>query len=198
MTALQGSLLDLDGAASADDGYAAAVRTELGAGAWLELVPGWLTGADGLLAAVLDAPWASHERWMYDRMLPEPRLSIRDWADPPAPVPALGRSLGRRYGRRLDAVSANLYRDGRDSVAWHGDTSGRRLPTTVVAIVVLGSPRRFLLRPRAGGASLRLTPGHGDLLVMGGTCQRTWEHAVPKCARAGPRVALMFREPGVF
>lgn len=182
-----------------DPEFAAAVRTDLGRGAWLEMVPGWLAGADVLLERVLAAaPWAGHERWMYDRFVTEPRLSTRGWTDPPEPVPDVARLLSARYGLDLGAVSANLYRDGRDSVAWHGDTAGRRVATTVVAILVLGAPRRFLLRPRGGGPARRLAPGHGDLLVMGGTCQRTWEHAVPKCAAAGVRVALMFREPGVF
>ena len=80
-------------------------------------------------------------------------------------------------------MSANLYRDGRDSVAWHGDRVGPRGHETVVAILSLGSPRRFLLRPRGGGPSLRLTPAAGDLLVLGGTCQRTWQHCVPKVPR---------------
>jgi alkylated DNA repair dioxygenase AlkB len=91
-------------------------------------------------------------------------------------------------------MGLNLYRDGRDSVAWHGDRVGRRRSEAVVAIVSLGAPRRFLLRPKGGGRSLRLTPASGDLLVLGGTCQRTWEHSVPKCATAGPRVSVMFRE----
>lgn len=195
----QTSLLDADVDPGPDDAFGGAQRTDLGRGAWLELVPGWLRGADTVLDQVLAAaPWAEHERWMYDRVVTEPRLSTRGWADPPAPVPAMDAALGARYGLALDAVSANLYRDGRDSVAWHGDTAGRRVATTVVAVVVLGAPRRFLLRPRGGGIAQRLSPGHGDLLVMGGTCQRTWEHAVPKCAAAGVRVALMFREPGVF
>jgi alkylated DNA repair dioxygenase AlkB len=106
----------------------------------------------------------------------------------------MAAALGRHYGTDLATVSANLYRDGRDSVAWHGDRVGRRRAEAVVAIVSLGSPRRFLLRPKGGGRSLRLTPGPGDLLVLGGTCQRTWQHSVPKCAAAGPRVSVMFRE----
>ena len=92
-----------------------------------------------------------------------------------------------------------LYRDGRDSVAWHGDTIGRgRTEDTLVAIVSLGAPRALLLRPRGGGESHRFMLGHGDLLVMGGACQRAWEHAVPKTAKpSGPRISVQFRPPGV-
>jgi alkylated DNA repair dioxygenase AlkB len=180
-----------------DTSFCRARHRDLGHGAWLDEVPGWVSGADRLFSDLLDvAPWAAHERPMYDRMVLEPRLTTRGWADPPEPIHDMARALSDRYGRDLSAVSANLYRDGNDSVAWHGDRIGRERDETVVAIVSLGSARRFLLRPAsAGRPSLRLTPAAGDLLVMGGTCQRTWQHTVPKCARAGPRVSVMFREP---
>jgi alkylated DNA repair dioxygenase AlkB len=178
-----------------DGDLTGAVHHELGDGAWYEAAPGWVQGADALFAEVVDAaPWAAHERRMYDEMVVEPRLTTRVWPDAPPPLPAMADALSQHYGRDLTTVSANLYRDGRDSVAWHGDRVGRRRDETVVAIVSLGAPRRFLLRPTSGGRSLRLTPAAGDLLVLGGTCQRTWQHCVPKCAAAGPRVSVMFRE----
>ena len=168
---------------------------DLGSGAWCDLLAGWVTGDSALFEAVADvAPWAEHERPMYDRTVVEPRLTTRVWDDPPDPLPGMAAALSRRYGCDLSTISANLYRDGRDSVAWHGDRVGRRRSQTVVAIVSLGAPRRFLLRPVGGGPSLRLTPGSGDVLVLGGTCQRTWQHSVPKCASAGPRISIMFRE----
>jgi alkylated DNA repair dioxygenase AlkB len=182
-----------------DDSFASLTRHELGAGAWIDEVPGWLSGADDVFVDVADqAPWQAHERIMWDRRVDEPRLSTRGWVDPPVPVPAMAAALGRHYGLDLSAVSANLYRDGSDSVAWHGDVAGRYRATTIVAIVSLGTPRHFLVRPSGGGPSTRFTPGHGDLLVMGGTCQHTFEHAVPKSATVESRIALMFREPGVF
>lgn len=191
----QPSLLD-DVDPGIDGSFRAVRRRELGDGAWLDEVPGWVHGADTLFARLVEeAPWASHERPMYDRMVVEPRLTTREWIDPPDPLPAMARALSGRYGRDLSVVSANLYRDGSDSVAWHGDRIGRRQAETVVAIVSLGSPRQLLLRPAAGGRpSLRLLPRPGDLLVMGGTCQRTWQHSVPKRASAGPRISVMFRE----
>jgi alkylated DNA repair dioxygenase AlkB len=179
-----------------DEAFAGAERTDLGSGAWLEVVPRWVDGADTLFQSILDAaPWGEHERPMYDRMVVEPRLTTRLWSDPPLPVPSMVGALSARYDRPLEAVSANLYRDGRDSVAWHGDRVGRLKADTVVALVSLGSARRFLLRPKeGGGASLRLRPLPGDLVVLGGTAQTTWQHCVPKAARAGPRISLMFRE----
>jgi alkylated DNA repair dioxygenase AlkB len=195
----QPSLLASGEAPGFDAGLDGARRRFLGAGAWLDIVPGWVRGADALFEQVLaEAPWQSRTRTMWDQVVDEPRLSTHHWAAPTPPAPAMADALSARYGLDLTAITANLYRDGQDSVAWHGDTAGRRVDTTVVGIVSLGSPRRFLLRPKGGGRSLRFTPGHGDLLVLGGTCQRTFEHAVPKCAAAGPRISLMFREPGVF
>jgi alkylated DNA repair dioxygenase AlkB len=178
-----------------DPGLPGLVHRDLGAGAWLETVEGWAQGADRLFDVVrAAAPWQSHERPMYDRMVIEPRLTTRVWEAPPPPLPAMAAALSAHYGTDLSVVSANLYRDGRDSVAWHGDRVGRRRSRTVVAILSLSSRRRSLLRPVGGGRSLRLAPAAGDLLVLGGTCQRTWQHAVPKCAAAGPRVSVMFRE----
>jgi alkylated DNA repair dioxygenase AlkB len=178
-----------------DADFARADRRDLGSGAWLEEVPGWAQGSDALFEALLEgAPWASHERRMYDRMVVEPRLTTRQWDDPTPPLPAMAEALSGRFGVDLSVISANLYRDGRDSVAWHGDRVARTRPETVVAILSLGSPRHFLLRPKGGGRSVRLEPASGDLLVLGGTCQRTWEHSVPKRARAGPRISVMFRE----
>jgi alkylated DNA repair dioxygenase AlkB len=101
--------------------------------------------------------------------------------------------LVQRYERSFDSVSANLYRDGRDSVAWHGDHIPRRIVDPVVATVSLGHPRRFVMRPREGTTELSLALGMGDLVVMGGTSQRTWLHAVPKVATAGPRISVAYR-----
>jgi alkylated DNA repair dioxygenase AlkB len=185
----------------------ASARIGLSHGAWLDVVPGWLRGADDLFERLIDAvPWRAERRWMYDQVVAVPRLLCYYGADEPMPDPVLAdarRALDEHYrpeiGESLCTAGLCLYRDGRDSVAWHGDTSGRRVRETVVAIVSLGSPRALLLRPRSGGGqTLRYLVGHGDLLVMGGTCQRTWEHAVPKTARpAGPRISVQFRPAGI-
>lgn len=182
-----------------DDSFATLRRHELGDGAWIDEVPGWLTGADDVHDLVArTAPWQAHRRVMFDRPVDEPRLSTGVWTDPPEPLPTMAAVLADHYALDLSAVSANRYRDGADSVAWHGDRAGRHRDGTVVAIVSLGAPRRFLVRRRGGGPSRRFVPAHGDLLVMGGTCQHTFEHAVPKMRRAGSRISVMFREPGVF
>jgi alkylated DNA repair dioxygenase AlkB len=177
-------------------------RVDLGQGAWLEVLRGWVTGADELFSLLLGAvPWRDERRWMYERVVDVPRLLCHYAEGEPLPHPVLEQAreaLSARYeaglGEPLSTTGCCLYRDGRDSVAWHGDTSGRRVPETVVAIVSLGTPRSLMLRPAGGGPALRHDVGHGDLLVMGGTCQRTWQHSIPKTARpAGPRISIQFR-----
>ena len=189
-------------------------RTPLAHGAWVDLRPGWLAGSGAVFGALVETvPWRAEKRHMYDKVVAVPRLLCFYGEDEPLPDPVLTaaqKALTAHYGPELGepfrTAGLCLYRDGRDSVAWHGDTIGRgKNEDTMVAIVSLGTPRALLLRPRSGeagwgggGASLRFEIGHGDLLVMGGSCQRTWEHAVPKTSQAvGPRISVQFRPRGV-
>jgi alkylated DNA repair dioxygenase AlkB len=180
-----------------DPALTAARRRFLGQGAWIDVVPGWAGGADTLFDAVLQsAPWKAFERPMYERIVDVPRLTAIEWHDRPAVLQRMARCLGRRYGVELPSISANLYRDGNDSVAWHGDRIGKVRSDAIVAILSLGSTRTLLLRPNGGGQSIAIPMRSGDLLVQGGTCQRTFEHCVPKRAHAGPRISVMFRQKG--
>jgi alkylated DNA repair dioxygenase AlkB len=208
VTAFQGSLLDTAEDATPGPLGDTVERAVLGQGAWVDLRRGWISGADALFGRVLDTvPWHAERRAMYDRVVDVPRLLCfyGEGQDLPDPALATARdALTAHYwpelGEPLCTAGLCLYRDGRDSVAWHGDTIGRgRTQDTVVAIVSLGNPRALLLRARRGGGQvLRYELGHGDLLVMGGSCQRTWEHAVPKSTRAsGPRISIQYRPHGV-
>lgn len=193
----QPSLLD-DGTVTFDPAVTGAARRTLADGAWVDHLPGWVRGADALFDQLLHAVgWGAHTRWMYERRVTEPRLTARfhlDEGDLPVPVLAeLAAALSARYDVAFTQVGANLYRDGADSVAWHGDRVARELPEATVALISLGEPRPFRLRPKGGGPSVQYVPGRGDLLVMGGSCQRTWDHAVPKVRRAGPRMSVQFR-----
>ncbi|WP_432066904.1 alpha-ketoglutarate-dependent dioxygenase AlkB family protein [Streptomyces sp. C10-9-1] len=183
-------------------------RTLLGAGAWLDALPGWLTGADALFAELERCvPWHAERRTMYERTVDVPRLLASYGDGARLPHPALGaarEALSRHYaaelGEPFTTAGLCLYRDGHDSVAWHGDRIGRGArEDTMVAILSLGAPRDLVLRPAGGGGPVvRRALGHGDLVVMGGSCQRTWEHAVPKTSRAvGPRISVQFRPHGV-
>jgi alkylated DNA repair dioxygenase AlkB len=179
--------------------FPGAQRRELAGGAWIELVPGWCRQHDALFERVLHAGgWQQQDLAMWGERVAEPRLAAH-WGTRELPV-GLGvlhdavEQLSRRYRAPLDQITANLYRDGSDSVAWHGDRELRDRDRAVVAVLTLGTARAFHLRPRGGGASIRLRPMPGDLIVMGGSCQRTWQHAVPKTARpVGPRACVMFR-----
>jgi alkylated DNA repair dioxygenase AlkB len=173
-------------------------RIDLGDRAWVDVARDWLGGADELCMRLIEGvDWRHHRRWMYDRMVDEPRLSRWYDATEGLPEEALAWfrvAVGRRYGVRFGAVGLNFYRDGNDSVASHSDRELRHLDDTLVAIVTLGAARPFLLRPQGGGPSIDLHPASGDLLVMGGTCQARWEHAVPKVAAgAGPRISASIR-----
>jgi alkylated DNA repair dioxygenase AlkB len=173
------------------------VRHELSRGAWIDHAPGWLHGAETLFRWLLEhAPWRESTQVIYDKTVVTPRLvaSFGVNGEPlPAPLQAIRDTLSDRYQRDFDSIGANLYRDGRDSVAWHGDRIARTVKDPLVATVSLGHPRRFLLRPRGRPTELSLLPGPGDLVVMGGTTQRTWQHTVPKTATAGPRISVTLR-----
>jgi alkylated DNA repair dioxygenase AlkB len=207
-TALQGSLLGASDEAVLGPLGATVRRTALTHGAWVDFRPGWITGADALFERVAGAvPWRAERRRMYDRVVDVPRLLCFYAEGQVLPEPvltaardALTEHSRAELGEPLCTAGLCLYRDGRDSVAWHGDTIGRgSTQDTVVAIVSLGAPRPLLLRSRDGSRPLiRHDVGHGDLLVMGGSCQRTWEHAVPKSTRVtGPRISVQFRPRGV-
>jgi alkylated DNA repair dioxygenase AlkB len=204
---VQESLLDFG-----DEPTPGAVRPErvvLGQGAWIDVQRGWLAGSAALFDRLVErVPWRAERRRMYDRTVDVPRL-LCFYGErarlPDAALDACSDELNAYYQAELGEpfVTAGLclYRDGRDSVAWHGDTIGRgSIADTMVAIVSLGAARPLLLRPRGGGSgrTLRYNLGHGDLIVMGGSCQRTWEHAVPKSAGpVGPRISVQFRPHGV-
>jgi alkylated DNA repair dioxygenase AlkB len=202
-----------------DASFTEARRIPLDEDAWVEHACGWVRGADALFAEVLArAPWTQRRVHMYDRMVDEPRLIA--WYGTPLDDPSLpsvlapmADALSERYGRRFDGVGAALYRDGRDSVAWHRDRIPLELVEPVVALISLGSRRTLRMRcrkttaKRPDGSEARNRPGGverhaetraftllpGDLFVMGGTSQRTWEHSVPKVADAAPRLSLQFR-----
>jgi alkylated DNA repair dioxygenase AlkB len=179
-----------------DAGFAGMRRLELAEGAWVEHLPGWVSGHEALFDHLEETTrWRSERRVMYQRRVDVPRLVAGlpgDGAGHPV-LEAMRFALSERYREPLVKVSLALYRDGRDSVAFHGDTTARDLPEALVATVSLGAPRGLQLRPAAGGESIVFRLGQGDLLVMGGSCQRTWRHGIPKVAEAGPRIAVMFR-----
>jgi hypothetical protein len=225
----QSSLFASVDAVGTDPAFPGLVRHELAHGAWLDHLPGWLSGADALVEPVIaQLPWRQGTERIQGESILRPRLTagiplerftpggaavaevppdggdgfLGELVAPAAPFgpelevfARIGAQLSTRYDVRFDRVGVNLYRDGRDSVAWHGDRIARDLPSATIAIVSLGQPRMFRARPLGGGESLGFRLGHGDLLVMGGSFQRTWQHAVPKVAAAGVRISVTYRHP---
>jgi alkylated DNA repair dioxygenase AlkB len=180
-----------------DAAFAGARRISLDPASWVEHVPGWLQGSGALFDELMaTAQWEQRYRHMWGERVAEPRLTAeyRDIDDAPQPLlRAVVDALTQHYGVAYRYVWLNLYRTQRDSTSWHGDPIGKVQPTSVVPVLSLGAARRFLIRPAAGGASVALTAAAGDLIVMGGRCQRDWRHAVPKQATpAGPRISVNF------
>jgi len=197
---VQPSLFDL-GAPTFDPTFRGVRRVDIGLGAWVEYAPRFLVGHAEVFRQLREGScWHARRRPMYDQVVDVPRLLASYPQDGalPAVVRQISHVLSRRYARNLTRISAALYRDGNDSVAPHGDRLTNRRDA-VVAILSLGEPRRLLLRPTQRGAPVGghdFSLGWGDLLVMGGTCQDTWQHGVPKCAWAGPRISIQLREAG--
>lgn len=195
----QGSLLPLlESSEPFDRGFGDMARHRLARGAWVDRQPGWVRDADDLFFTVLEAlEWRQGVERIRGEEVARPRLVA---SFPTTEIPQglgvfkeMSDALSSRYGVALERITCNLYRDGRDSVAWHGDRVARELREATVAIVSLGEARPFRLRPKGGGDSVGWKAGHGDLIVMGGSCQRTWDHSIPKLSAAGPRIAVMFR-----
>src|ERR1700758_5616916 len=166
--AMQESLLDLgDGPAP---GPVRPERVWLTRGAWVDVQRGWLAGSSALFARLAEGvPWRAERRQMYDRTVDVPRLLCFYGEDAVLPEPSLKvcrEVLSRHYegelGEPFRTAGLCMYRDARDSVAWHGDTIGRgSTEDTMVAILSLGEARPLLLRPRGGGQTLRYMLGHG-------------------------------------
>lgn len=167
--------------------------------------------ADALLAALMrQVPWEVHRIRLFGREVDSPRRSCwigdpqaryrysgtlfepRPWPDALRPV---RERLQHDLGTPFNSVLANLYRNGDDAMGWHSDSEPELGPTPVIASVSLGATRRFSLKHRDDPSRrLAIDLPHGSLLVMSGTTQRHYRHALPCTARPiGPRVNLTFR-----
>lgn len=168
--------------------------------AWVDVVRTAVVGHQTLMDALVEQlPWTALHQRMYERRVDVPRLLSVVEGLPHPVVAAMQRDLEAHYGLACPSLTFALYRNGRDSVAWHRDRDLRDRVHTIVAVLSLGGRRSFQVRPynhqkcRGEGRARVFDVGWGDLLVMGGTCQRDWEHTVPKRAHAEPRLAVMFR-----
>lgn len=178
-------------------------RVPLEHGAWIDIRPGWLSNSDALFERLaVEVPWRADKREMYDKVVDVPRLVSWFGAGATLPDPVLEQArntlndhYGRSPGQVFETAGLCFYRTGNDSVAWHGDRVGRTIgQDTMVAILSVGAERALSVRPKGGGKTMKFAVGHGDLIVMGGSCQRTHEHAILKSKQAiGPRISIQFR-----
>jgi alkylated DNA repair dioxygenase AlkB len=176
------------------------VRIRLDATSWVDYVHGWLAGDGELMAMLMEqADWEQRSRWMYTQMVQEPRLTAEYpvVADAPQPVLRyLAGTLSAHYGQPYTRLWMNWYRDNDDGTGWHVDRPVNRLDETVIPVLSLGATRRFLIRPDGGGPSRAIVVHGGDLVVMGGRCQKDYQHSVPKQRQAaGARLSLNFSPP---
>lgn len=180
-------------------------RTSLGDGrSWVDLSRGVLRRPDELFEHLLDtASWSQGAVWRYERYVEERRLGAAVPHDEITALRQMKMHVESRYRVRLGAPAVILYRDGNDFQALHSDRQMKWLDETLIAILVLGAERPFRLRPRGdwrdpearadSSRDVVLRPGHGDLLVMGGRCQRDWLHAVPEDTITEPRISVSWR-----
>ena len=198
VSSLQVSLFGAVEEPAVDPSFAGLRRIDLDGTSWLDLAPGWLRGEQAVFDhLVAELAWLQRTVTMWERRLPEPRLT--SWwtpGDGPEPLPVLvemRRLLSARYAEAFDSIGFNCYRNGDDSVAWHGDRHRHYIDDPVVAIVSVGARRPLRIRPRGGGRAQSFDLGRGDLFVMGGACQHDWEHSVPKVRHAEPRISITYR-----
>ena len=189
------------------DRHAAIERTALAPSSWVEIIPAFVRDASATFTTLHDTlPWQQTEVLRYDRYVPERRLGVGVPTDAHPMLHQTGLHLRSRFRVPFTGVTAILYRSGEDFQGLHSDREMKWLDETVIAIVVLGTRRPFVLRPRAPGGvpvervpagsdpdDVVLTPGQGDMLIMGGACQRDWLHGVPQASTDQPRISLTWR-----
>ncbi|MGE0879384.1 MAG: alpha-ketoglutarate-dependent dioxygenase AlkB [Acidimicrobiia bacterium] len=181
-------------------------RVDLDGTSWIDVVRGFVPvdAAAATHAELLEGvAWQQGRVFRYEKWIDEPRLGgWQKFADEHPVLHDAHVWLSRRYNVRFDGVALALYRNERDSVAFHRDRELRYLDNTVIAVLTFGATRPWLVKPITGGrrfdddlsGAIDVRPASGDLLVMGGRCQQDWVHAVPKAqTRVAERISAQWR-----
>jgi alkylated DNA repair dioxygenase AlkB len=180
-------------------GHVQVDRIQLDDTSWVDVARGFLPDAavafDELLAQV---PWRRGSIYTYDHARAQNYSAgaVRSAAAHPALL-VTHKALRAHYGHELTGPTLVHYRDGREAMGVHRDTDMRWLDDTLIGILTLGARRPFVLRhtgSRDGDPVIDVSPGGGDLLVMGGRAQADWLHGVPMAPSVtGPRISAQWR-----
>jgi hypothetical protein len=179
-------------------------RLDLDEGSWVDVVRGLVPRGDEVHDSLLPAAnWEQGQVFRYERWIESPRqmAAYRTGTEPA--IDEVDAWLRQRYGVPFTAPALALYRDERDSVAFHRDRELGWLDDTVIAVLTFGARRPWLVKPLGGrrnfvdddlADAFDFAPGSGDLLVMGGATQARWLHAVPKVhGRCRTRISVQWR-----
>jgi len=158
-------------------------------------------------ALLTQTHWREYEMPMYDKIVTAPRMiswyQDKQDGDAAASICELTDDLKSIRDRveaatqlKFNAVLLNLYRNGKDGVAWHSDKTGKSGNDPVIASVTFGETRIFRLRHKQHKhPQVEILLHHGSFLLMAGTTNSFWEHQIPKTARdILPRINLTFRQ----
>lgn len=88
----------------------------------------------------------------------------------------------------------NLYHDGSEGMTWHSDGETDLKKDGAIASLSLGATRKFLLKHKREKQTVSIMLEKGSLLIMKGTTQSNWLHAIPQSKKVKtPRISLTFR-----
>ena len=179
-------------------------RLDLDEGSWVDVVRGLVPRGDEVHDHLVSSvEWQQGQVFRYERWIDSPRLMAGYPAGTQPAVDEADAWIRQRYGVPFGAPALALYRNERDSVAFHRDRELQFLDDTVIAVLTIGARRPWLLKPLGGrryaldddlAGAFDFAPGSGDLLVMGGATQARWLHAVPKVSgRCRTRISVQWR-----
>lgn len=185
-------------------------------GAIVDFIPNFMTKefSDKLFNSLLILKYEQPEIRMFNKMIKIPRLqawmSDKDiqgatlyQSSNPIPwsneVLLIKNKLEKITNFKFDYVLINYYRDGKDSISYHGDSEAIGENKNVICGVTVGAQRKFVMRhvewKKRGIEKKEFLLSNGSLIIMkGDNTQKFWQHSVPKTSRVMfPRFNLTFR-----
>ncbi len=107
---------------------------------------------------------------------------------------ALKEACENLTGEKYNSCLLNLYHDGSEGMAWHGDGEKDLKKNGAIASLTFGAERKFAFKHKATKEKVELQLSHGSLLVMKDETQSHWLHRLPPTKKvSSPRINLTFR-----